>query len=113
MKGFASQMVKDHGEAAAKLKQAVTDARLKAPPDSLYAKHQAIYDGLKKKDGMAFDQAYVDAQMTGHVETVAMVEAYAKDGNNPRLKAFANEVLPTLRSHLDHVKRLQASAGKG
>jgi putative membrane protein len=112
VKGFASQMVKDHGEAATKLKRAVTDAKLKAPPDSLDAKHQAIYDDLKKKDGMAFDQAYVDAQMKGHVETVAMVEAYAKDGDNPRIKAFANEVLPTLRSHLDHVKKLQASTGK-
>jgi putative membrane protein len=112
VKGFATQMVKDHGEAATKLKQALTDAKLKAPSDSLDAKHQALYDDLKKKDGMAFDQAYVDAQAKGHVETVAMVEAYAKDGDNPRIKAFANEVLPTLRSHLDHVKKMHASMGR-
>lgn len=112
VKGFANQMVKDHSEAAGKLKKALTDAKLKAPADSLDAKHQALYDDLKKKDGVAFDQAYVDAQMKGHVETVAMVEAYAKDGDNPRIKAFANDVLPTLKGHLDHVKKLQAAMGK-
>jgi putative membrane protein len=112
VKAFANQMVTDHGKAAAKMKQAVTDAKAKAPPDSLDAKHQAIYDDLKKKDATAFDQAYVDAQMKGHVETVAMVDAYAKGGDNARIKAFASDILPTLKTHLDHVKTLQASMGK-
>jgi putative membrane protein len=91
------------------MKKAVTDAKAKAPPDSLDAKHQAIYDDLKKKEGAAFDQAYVDAQMKGHVETVAMVEAYAKSGDNARIKAFASDILPTLRTHLDNVKKLHAA----
>jgi putative membrane protein len=109
VKAFANQMVADHGQAAVKMKKAVTDAKAKAPPDSLDAKHQAIYDDLKKKDGAAFDQAYVEAQMKGHVETVAMVEAYAKSGDNARIKAFASDILPTLRTHLDNVKKLHAA----
>jgi putative membrane protein len=112
VKAFASEMVKDHGHAATKLKQALTDAKVKAPPDSLDSTHQALYDDLKKKDGTAFDQAYVDAQTKGHVDTVAMVEAYAKGGDNPRIKAFANDILPTLKHHLDEVKKLQTSMGK-
>jgi putative membrane protein len=112
VKAFANQMVKDHGQAAVKMKQAVTDAKTKAPADSLDAKHQAIYDELKKKDGPGFDKTYVDAQMQGHVETVAMFEAYAKNGDNPRIKAFASDLLPTLRTHLDHVKKLQAGMSK-
>jgi putative membrane protein len=112
VKAFATRMVKDHGDAAAKLKQALTEAKLEAPPDALDARHQALYDTLKKKEGVAFDQAYVDAQTTGHVETVALLEAYAREGDNPRLQAFANDVLPTLRAHLDHVKKLHAAAGK-
>jgi putative membrane protein len=112
VKSFANDMVKDHGQAVVKMKQAVTDAKAKAPADALDAKHQAIYDDLKSKDGVAFDKAYVDAQTQGHVDTVAMFEAYAKSGDNPRIKAFANDLLPTLRSHLDHVKKLQASMSK-
>jgi putative membrane protein len=112
VKAFASRMVRDHNDAAAKLKQALVDAKLEAPIDVLDTRHQALYDELKKKEGMAFDQAYVDAQTKGHVETVTMVEAYARDGDDPRIRAFANDVLPTLRSHLDHVKKLQAATGK-
>jgi putative membrane protein len=107
VKAFATQMVTDHGQAAVKMKQAVVDAKAKAPTEALDAKHQALLDDLKKKEGAAFDQAYVDAQMKGHVETVAMVEAYAKNGDNARIKAFANDILPTLRAHLDQVKKLQ------
>jgi putative membrane protein len=112
VKAFANEMVKDHGQAATKMKQAVTDAKAKAPPDQLDARHQAIYDDVKKKEGAAFDQAYVEAQAKGHAETVAMVEAYAKGGDNARIKAFANDILPTLKTHLDKVKKLQASMGK-
>ena len=112
VKAFAGEMVKDHGQAAAKMKQAVTDAKAKAPPDQLDPKHQATYDDLKKKDGAAFDQAYVDAQAKGHVDTVALVEAYAKSGDNARIKAFASDILPALKTHLDKVKKLQASLRK-
>lgn len=112
VKGFANQMVMDHGKAAAKMKQAVTDAKAKTPADALDAKHQAIYDDLKKKEDLAFDNAYVDAQMQGHVETVALFESYAKNGDHPRIKAFANDLLPTLRAHLEQVKKLQAGMAK-
>jgi putative membrane protein len=111
VKAFANQMVTDHGQAAGKMKQAVTDAKAKAPADKLDAKHQAIVDDLKKRDSTAFDKAYVDAQMQAHVETVALFESYAKRGDNARIKAFATEMLPTLRTHLDHVKKLKSSMG--
>ena len=112
VKTFASQMVSDHGQAAVKMKQAVTDAKVKAPADAVDAKHQAMLDDLKKKDGPAFDQAYVDAQLKGHEETVAMFEAYSTTGDNPRIKQFASDLLPTLRMHLENVRKLQATTGK-
>lgn len=111
IKAFATDMVTDHGQAAAKMKQAVTDAKAKAPSDSLDADHQAILDDLKKKTATAFDKAYVDAQLRGHVETVALVDAYAQTGDNPRLKELASDLLPTLRGHLDRVKKLKDTMG--
>ena len=111
VKAFATQMVNDHGQAAVKMKQAVTDAKVKAPADSLDAKHQAILDDLKAKKAAAFDKTYVDAQLQGHIDTVALVEAYAQTGDNARLKAFASDLLPTLRGHLDHVRKLKTTMG--
>ena len=112
LKTFASQMVSDHGQAATKMKQAVTDAKVRAPADALDARHQALLDELKKKDGPAFDQAYADAQLKDHEDAVALVEGYATTGDNPRIKQFASDLLPTLRMHLDSVKKLHASVGK-
>ena len=107
VKSFANLMVSDHTQAGVKFKQALTDAKLALPAEKLDSKHQALLDDLKKKDGTAFDTAYIKAQHDGHVETVAMFEAYAKGGDNARLKAFANEMLPTLKSHLTEVSNLK------
>jgi len=109
VKAFATQMVSDHGAAATKFKKAVSDAKLKEPSSSLDDKHDNLMKVLRAKNGPDFDRAYVDAQKQGHVETVALFESYAKDGDNPRLKQFAQELLPTLREHLDHVRKLNPS----
>ena len=107
IKAFANLMVTDHTGAGTKFKQAVTDAKLTPPAEKLDARHQALLDDLKKKDATAFDTAYVKAQHDGHVETVAMFEAYAKGGDNARMKQFASEMLPTLKTHLDQVSRIK------
>ena len=107
VKSFANWMVTDHTGAGTKFKQAVTEAKLTAPADRLDAKHQALLDDLKKKDGATFDAAYIKAQTDGHVETVGMFEAYATGGDNSRMKQFANDMLPTLKKHLEEVSKLK------
>jgi putative membrane protein len=107
VRDFANRMVVDHNLAGAKFKQALTDAKLSPPPEKLDAKHQAVLDRLKAANGAAFDAAYIEAQTSAHIEAVNLFKAYAKDGDNPRLKAFAADVLPTLEGHLEHVKKLK------
>ncbi|HYC65508.1 MAG TPA: DUF4142 domain-containing protein [Reyranellaceae bacterium] len=103
---FANMMIKDHGEAGAKFKKAVADAKLKAPPDEMDAKHKKLQEDLAKKNGADFEKSYIAAQRDGHKETVELFEAYAAGGDNARMKQFAQELLPTLRKHLDHVAKL-------
>ncbi len=107
VKSFANEMVTEHTAAGTKFKQAVADAKLTPPAEKLDAKHQALLDDLKKQDGAAFDTAYVKAQHDGHAETVAMFDAYAKGGDNARMKQFATDMLPTLKKHLDEVSKLK------
>jgi putative membrane protein len=107
VKDFANRMVVDHNLAGAKFKQAVADAKITPPSEKLDAKHQAIIDKLKAANGAVFDTAYIEAQTNAHVEAVDLFKAYAKDGDVPRLKAFAADVLPTLEGHLQHVKKLR------
>lgn len=39
--------------------------------------------------------------------TRSMFEAYAKGGDNARMKQFASDMLPTLKMHLDQVGKLK------
>jgi len=109
VKAFAAQMVADHGQAAVKFKKAVSEAKLKEPSEALDDKHEAIMKDLRAKSGADFDRAYIEAQKQGHIETVAMFDSYARNGDNPRMKQFAQELLPTLRQHLEHVGKLNRS----
>lgn len=109
VKSFAQQMVTDHTEAGSKFKAALSEAGLKAPPEKTDAKHAAIVEKLKGLQGAEFDRLYIAAQREAHVETVALFEAYAAGGENARIKKFAAELLPLLRSHLEHVKALKVS----
>ena len=64
---------------------------------------------LKGKKGAEFDRLYIDEQAKGHDEAVNLFTSYSEGGDNPTLKAFASETLPTLKMHQDHVKKLQSS----
>jgi putative membrane protein len=104
---FAAMLVSDHTAAASKLKTAISDSALATPSEILDAEHAAIMKTLDTKGGTAFDRAYVDAQYTAHVETIALFETYAKGGDNDRLRKFASDLLPTLQTHLDHAMKLK------
>jgi putative membrane protein len=106
VRGFAEQMVAEHTAADTKLKEAVAEAKIKEPSFALSAKHQDIYEKLSKRSGGSFDRAYIEAQFQAHKETVELFEAYAADGDNPRVKRFAEHLLPALRLHLEHITKL-------
>ena len=109
IKDFANRMVTDHNLAASKMKQALSDAKIAAPPEKLNARDQQAFDSLKGAQGAAFDKAYIEAQYQAHVEAVSLFGAYAKNGDNARLKALAADLLPTLQGHLDHITKLRSS----
>jgi putative membrane protein len=106
-KPFAEKMVKDHQETSAELKAMVDGGKVKATlPTALDAEHQKQLDELKAKSGKDFDSAYDHMQMQAHEEAVALFEQYARDGDNPDLKAWAAKTLPHLKEHLAMAKRL-------
>ena len=104
---FATTMVADHTDAAAKFKKAIAEAEVKEPPAELDARHKAVLDNLSKQDAAGFDKAYIQAQYEAHVATVELFESYAFSGDNARMKQFAQELLPVVRAHRDHVAKLR------
>ena len=106
-KPFAEKMVKDHQQTSAELKSLVQGGKLKVTlPTALDTEHQKKLDELKAKSGKDFDSAYDSLQKQAHEEAVALFEQYARDGDNPDLKAWAAKTLPHLKEHLTMAKRL-------
>jgi putative membrane protein len=65
-----------------------------------------MVDELSGKQGGDFDRAYIAAQKKAHDEAVQLFTAYGDRAENARLKQFARDTLPTLRSHQEHVRKM-------
>ena len=100
VRSFARQMVQDH---------TMTSQALGVPAGSavaLDARHASMLNQLAPLSGRAFDAAYGQMQVMAHQEAVGMFAAYAQGGVDPAMRAFAQQVLPSLQMHLTMAQRL-------
>lgn len=97
IKSFAHRLANDHGTTGSSLRQIVARRSDIALPERPDARHLDMLRELSEKQGSEFDKAYVAAQRAAQQETVALVAAYARNGSDPELKAFAEKTLPTLQ----------------
>jgi putative membrane protein len=106
VKAFAQRMVLDHSKANDELSQFATAKGL-ALPSQLAAEHQKTYDALAKKNGSAFDKAYMDDMVKDHVMDVGEFKKESTAAQDPDLKAWVTKTLPTLEDHLKMAKETQ------
>jgi len=114
VKDFGQRMVDDHGQANDKLKQIAEQKGIELPQD-LSEDAQATYDDLQQQSGAEFDEAYMDEMVSDHEDDVSAFEDYVEDAQDPDLRSFAEETLPTLKEHLELAKQTQeqvAAAGE-
>jgi len=117
VKDFAQLMVTDHSgvnKSATELVQKLkvkpednpTSASLKKGGEDNLAK-------LKTLKGAAFDRAYVDHEVTYHVNVLEAIDkTLIPNAKNEELKALLVKVRPAFVAHLEHAKKLQAQLGK-
>jgi predicted outer membrane protein len=101
---FAQHMVQDHTQASEKLKAA---AQSMTVPTSLDQEHAKMLQQLQEASGTEFTRNYVQMQFMGHQKAVALFDSYAQSGDNPQLKQFAEQTVPTLRTHLQQITRIR------
>lgn len=73
-----------------------TDADINAALD---AEQQAMRTTLMSLSGAAFDSAYIDGQIKGHIKTLAAFDAEISGGQNAQVKAFASSKRPAIQMH--------------
>ncbi len=106
IKDFANMMITDHGKANDELKT-IAKAKNITLPDSVDSDHQKKMADLNKKTGKDFDKAYVDAMVDGHKKTLDLMNDAAKNCKDADLKAFAAKTAPTVKMHLDAIKKIK------
>jgi putative membrane protein len=108
VQAFAHQLVLDSSVAGMKFRQLVADAKLPAPRDGLTGNHKVLFDQLSQSPpGKPFAKAYVEAQSTALQEDLEVFQAYARSGDDARLKFFAEEMVPVVRGQIEQVGKLR------
>jgi putative membrane protein len=109
---FGQRMVQDHGQANEKLRAIAEEKGIQLPQE-LPEDAQQKYEELQQLSDAEFDQAYMDEMVKDHEKDIELFEQQADAGQDPDLRAFAEETLPTLREHLELAKEVQSQVTAG
>lgn len=102
VKNFAQMMVKDHSDAEQKLLAVARSRNIQLSQEAT----AGIQPDPLLTDAN-FDKLYVHKMVSGHKSTVETFENYAVNGKDPAVKGFAQQILPTLKMHLQMIKDIE------
>jgi len=115
VKDYAQTLVTDHTSDYHQISDIARQANLSVP-SAIDAEHnKAMIDPFQKLKGKAFDHHYIADMIAGHTKAIAVYKKEAADAQNPALKSYAEQTLPTLEKHLSAAKDLEKekpAAGK-
>ncbi len=106
VKSYAAMLVDHHSMANDKLQQLAMQGNV-ALPTQLPSDRKAELDQLTKASGAEFDRQFVRVVgIKAHQDDIALFEKAASSANNPALRTFAQNTLPTLRDLLTSAQKL-------
>jgi putative membrane protein len=105
VKSFGKMMVDQHTASSAKTKALAQSKNISLPTATTDKVREAMED-LNKKTGKDFDEAYIDMMVDGHEKTIEKMERASENAKDADIRMWAADMLPVLRTHLDHAKKL-------
>jgi len=109
VKDLGKMMVDEHTKAQNNL-QTLADSKSISLPASLTEDGQDAWDKLSDKTGKDFDKEYCDMMVDGHEKAIKKFEKASTDSDDPDIRNMASNMLPSLRTHLEHAKMCQEKA---
>ena len=109
VKDFTKSIEKDFKDVNKNLTALADRMKMEMPKD--VGDHQAFLDGLKTKTDSDFDRTYVAATAINLQKCVTQFEGFSRTTKNADLKAFADNTLPGLRTHLKNSQALLETLG--
>jgi len=108
VKNLSMRLVDDHTKGNEQLMMLAMQKGVTLPADN----PALVPKSLSTLSGTAFDKKFVSIAIADHEKDIAAFEKEASSGNDPDVKMWASNTLPTLRSHLDAAKALANSSGQ-
>jgi putative membrane protein len=68
--------------------------------------HQALLDDLQAATDQQFDPRYIAQQIDQHNQALYQMRMYMKQGDNPDIKAFAQQSAPIVTMHLQAINAI-------
>jgi len=115
---FAQAMSKDHQAVIEQAKTLVGDRLHITPKENAISKQlttdaEETKKALNSKTGADFDKAYIDNEVTYHKSVISTVQdVLIPQTKDAELKEFLQQVLPILKSHLEHAMMVQSQMSK-
>lgn len=110
IRDFAQLMVTDHGAALQDLEDLAKQKGATVPKE-LDSEHAARLSTLRDLHGLEFDRQYRDMQVTAHKDAIALFERAASESKDADVKALAERLLPTLRTHQEKLNEIPPTEG--
>jgi putative membrane protein len=110
VKTFAAMMITHHGEAKQKQAKLKLKTEESGVSTALTADAGATLNALNSGSGTEFDKVYIAAQIAGHQKVLDTInDKLLPNVKDERLKAYLEEIKPTVEQHLKQAKQLQES----
>ena len=105
VKSYAQMLVTDHSTANEQAEKVAKQIGITIPTE-LSLSQKTTYNRMSKLSGTAFDRAFVAEMIAGHKTNITRFQNEAKKKDDPAAD-FANQMLPTLKKHLDAAQQLE------
>jgi putative membrane protein len=111
VKDYGQRLMNDHQAANEKLKEICEQKHGKSDEAKTKStdlgEHQKAIDHLSSLSGEEFDKAFIDHAVMDHQKCIKKFEKQANEGEDPAIRSFARETLPTLQEHLKIAQMLK------
>lgn len=107
VKDYAQILANDHTSDYQQLHNLASKANLNLASAIDTDHNKAMVAPYHQLNGAAFDHRYIQDMIAGHTKAIAVYKQEAANAQDPEVKAYAEETLPTLQKHLDDAKALQ------
>lgn len=106
VKTFAQKMIDDHTKVGQQLAQLAKTKGYDAPTEPSLMQKAKLKTLSMRDEG--FDEAYVnEIGVSAHEDAVELFLKASQDAQDPDVKQFATQTLPSLQKHLEHARTLQ------